>query len=70
MLKTGYVKSDQEYKYIDDYFKNTSLSLTRINLVSEKTGFNANLWRSFSTRFLSSYKYAQNGLLYSMTINT
>jgi hypothetical protein len=21
MLKTGYVKSDQEYKYIDDYFK-------------------------------------------------
>jgi hypothetical protein len=36
MLKTGYVKSDQNTNTSMTTLKNTSLSLTRINLVSEK----------------------------------
>jgi hypothetical protein len=36
MLKTGYVKSDQEYKYIDDYFKKHIAKFDENKLVSEK----------------------------------
>ncbi|RTY69737.1 hypothetical protein EKM05_02200 [Flavobacterium sp. GSP27] len=61
MLKTGYVKSDEEYTYIDDYFNK---HISRFD--EKKFGFrekywfyNANLWRSFLVQdFLSCYKYA------------
>ena len=61
MLKTGYVKSDEEYKYIDDYFtKHISKFDDKKFGFREKYWFyNANLWRSFLVQdFLSCYKYA------------
>lgn len=61
MLKTGYVKNDQEYKYIDDYFiKHTSqLDENKFGFRERYWFYNANLWRSFLVQdFLASYKYA------------
>ena len=61
MLKTGYVKSDEEYKYIDDYFtKHISKFDDKKFGFREKYWFyNSNLWRSFLVQdFLSCYKYA------------
>ena len=61
MLKTGYVKSDEEYKYIDDYFtKHISKFDDKKFGFREKYWFyNVNLWRSFLVQdFLSCYKYA------------
>jgi len=61
MLKTGYVKSDEEYKYIDDYFvKHTAhLNQSKFGFREKYWFYNANLWRSFLVQdFLSCYKYA------------
>ena len=61
MLKTGYVKSDAEYKYIDDYFKKhiSKLDEGKFGFREKYWFYNANLWRSFLVQdFLASYKYA------------
>jgi len=61
MLKTGYVKSDEEYKYIDDYFtKHTKrLDENKFGFREKYWFYNANLWHSFLVQdFLLSYKYA------------
>jgi len=61
MLKTGYVKSDEEYKYIDDYFvKHISrLDQSKFGFREKYWFYNANLWRSFLVQdFLSCYKFA------------
>src|SRR3970040_742018 len=60
-LKTGYVKSDEEYKYIDDYFNKHISKLDKNKFGFRETYwfYNANLWRSFLVQdFLGSYKYA------------
>ncbi len=61
MLKTGYVRNDDEYKEVTNYFNSR---LPKFNI--DKLGFrekfwlyNAHLWYSFLTQdFLSCYKYA------------
>ena len=61
MLKTGYVKSDEEYKYIDDYFNKhiSKLDENKFGFREKYWFYNANLWRSFLVQdFLASYKYA------------
>lgn len=61
MLKTGYVKSDEEYKYIDDYFNKhiAKLDESKFGFREKYWFYNANLWRSFLVQdFLASYKYA------------
>ena len=61
MLKTGYVKTDEEYKYIDDYFNKhiAKFDETKFGFREKYWFYNANLWRSFLVQdFLSSYKYA------------
>ncbi|TDD74888.1 hypothetical protein [Flavobacterium caseinilyticum] len=61
MLKTGYVKSDEEYKYIDDYFKKhiSKLDEKKFGFREKYWFYNANLWRSFLVQdFLSCYKYS------------
>ncbi|MBL0737901.1 hypothetical protein JI750_13430 [Flavobacterium sp. GN10] len=61
MLKTGYVKNDQEYKYIDDYFNRhiSKLDESKFGFREKYWFYNANLWRSFLVQdFLASYKYA------------
>jgi hypothetical protein len=61
MLKTGFVKSDEEYKYIDDYFNKhiAHLDQSKFEFREKYWFYNANLWRSFLVQdFLSCYKYA------------
>jgi hypothetical protein len=61
MLKTGYVKSDEEYKQIDDYFKKhiAKFDEDKFGFREKYWFYNANLWRSFLVQdFVSSYKYA------------
>jgi hypothetical protein len=61
MLKTGYVKSDEEYKYIDDYFVKhiAHFDPSKFGFREKYWFYNANLWRSFLVQdFLSCYKYA------------
>ena len=61
MLKTGYVKSDEEYRYIDNYFNKhiAKFDETKFGFREKYWFYNANLWRSFLVQdFLSSYKYA------------
>ncbi|OAB29547.1 hypothetical protein SAMN05444395_106184 [Flavobacterium fryxellicola] len=61
MLKTGYVKSDEEYTYIDDYFKKhlSKFDDKKFGFREKYWFYNANLWRSFLVQdFLSCYKYA------------
>jgi len=61
MLKTGYVKSDAEYKYIDDYFVKhvARLDQSKFGFREKYWFYNANLWRSFLVQdFLSCYKFA------------
>jgi hypothetical protein len=61
MLKTGYVKSDEEYKYIDDYFNKhiSKFDEKKFGFREKYWFYNANLWRSFLVQdFLASYKYA------------
>ena len=61
MLKTGYVKSDEEYKYIDDYFNKhiSKLDESKFGFREKYWFYNANLWRSFLVQdFLASYKFA------------
>ncbi|MWB93931.1 hypothetical protein GON26_06125 [Flavobacterium sp. GA093] len=61
MLKTGYVKNDEEYKYIDDYFNKhiSKLDESKFGFREKYWFYNANLWRSFLVQdFLASYKYA------------
>ncbi|HEU4791851.1 MAG TPA: hypothetical protein VFS71_19360, partial [Flavobacterium sp.] len=61
MLKTGFVKSDEEYKYIDDYFNKhiARLDQSKFEFREKYWFYNANLWRSFLVQdFLSCYKYA------------
>jgi hypothetical protein len=61
MLKTGYVKSDEEYKYIDDYFNRhiAKLDESKFGFREKYWFYNANLWRSFLVQdFLASYKFA------------
>lgn len=61
MLKTGYVKSDEEYKYIDDYFHKhiPKYDEDKFGFREKYWFYNANLWRSFLVQdFLSCYKYA------------
>ena len=61
MLKTGYVKSDAEYKYIDDYFVKHigRLDQSKFGFREKYWFYNANLWRSFLVQdFLSCYKFA------------
>lgn len=61
MLKTGYVKSDTEYKYIDDYFNKhiSKLDENKFGFREKYWFYNANLWRSFLVQdFLASYKFA------------
>lgn len=61
MLKTGYVKSDEEYKYIDDYFKKhiTKLDEKKFGFREKYWYYNAKLWRSFLVQdFVACYKYS------------
>ncbi|WP_264564063.1 hypothetical protein [Flavobacterium sp. N3904] len=61
MLKTGFVKSDEEYKYIDDYFVKhiAHFDQSKFGFREKYWFYNANLWRSFLVQdFLSCYKYA------------
>jgi hypothetical protein len=61
MLKTGFVKSDEEYKYIDDYFNKhiAHLDQSKFEFREKYWFYNAKLWRSFLVQdFLSCYKYA------------
>ena len=61
MLKTGYVKSDEEYKYIDNYFNKhiSKFDEKKFGFREKYWFYNANLWRSFFVQdFLASYKYA------------
>jgi hypothetical protein len=61
MLKTGYVKSDEEYKYIDDYFNRhvAKLDESKFGFREKYWFYNASLWRSFLVQdFLASYKFA------------
>ena len=61
MLKTGYVKSDEEYKYIDDYFHKhiSKFDEKKFGFREKYWFYNANLWRSFLVQdFLSCYKYS------------
>ncbi|PBI90295.1 hypothetical protein BSF41_19670 [Flavobacterium sp. ACN2] len=61
MLKTGYVKSDEEYKYIDNYFNRhiAKLDESKFGFREKYWFYNANLWRSFLVQdFLASYKFA------------
>ena len=61
MLKTGYVKSDEEYTYIDDYFNKhiSKFDEKKFGFREKYWFYNANLWRSFLVQdFLSCYKYA------------
>ena len=61
MLKTGYVKSDEEYQYIDDYFNKhiSKLDENKFGFREKYWFYNANLWRSFLVQdFLASYKFA------------
>lgn len=61
MLKTGYVKNDEEYKYIDDYFNKhiAKLDESKFGFREKYWFYNANLWRSFLVQdFLASYKFA------------
>lgn len=61
MLKSGYVKNDEEYQYINDYFvKHISrLDKTKFGFREKYWYYNANLWHSFLVQdFLASYKYA------------
>lgn len=61
MLKTGYVKSDEEYKYIDDYFNKhiSKFDEKKFGFREKYWFYNANLWRSFLVQdFLSCYKYS------------
>jgi hypothetical protein len=61
MLKTGYVKSDTEYTYIDDYFTKhiSKFDEKKFGFREKYWFYNANLWRSFLVQdFLSCYKYS------------
>ena len=61
MLKTGYVKSDEEYHQIDDYFNKhiAKFDEDKFGFREKYWYFNANLWRSFLVQdFLSCYKFA------------
>lgn len=61
MLKTGYVKSDEEHKQMDDYFNRhiSGLDETKFGFREKYWYYNANLWRSFLVQdFLSCYKYS------------
>ncbi|MGL2986062.1 hypothetical protein ACSVH5_00555 [Flavobacterium sp. RSSA_27] len=61
MLKSGYVKSDDEYRYIDDYFTRhiSKIDQKKFGFREKYWFYNANLWRSFLVQdFLGSYKYA------------
>ncbi|MCL6462855.1 hypothetical protein SAMN05444372_105162 [Flavobacterium micromati] len=61
MLKTGYVKSDEEHQYIDNYFNKhiAKLDEKKFGFREKYWFYNANLWRSFLVQdFLGSYKYA------------
>ena len=61
MLKTGYVKSDEEYQYIDDYFNKhiSKFDEKKFGFREKYWFYNANLWRSFLVQdFLSCYKYS------------
>ncbi|KAF2330778.1 MAG: hypothetical protein REI96_17190 [Flavobacterium nitrogenifigens] len=61
MLKTGYVKNDEEYRYIDDYFNKhiSKLDESKFGFREKYWFYNANLWRSFLVQdFLASYKFA------------
>ncbi len=61
MLKTGYVKSDEEYQQIDDYFNKhiAKFDENKFGFREKYWYYNANLWRSFLVQdFLSCYKFA------------
>jgi hypothetical protein len=61
MLKTGYVKSDEEHQYIDIYFNKhiAKFDEEKFGFREKYWYFNANLWRSFLVQdFLSCYKFA------------
>ena len=61
MLKTGYVKSDDEYKQIDSYFNKhiSKFDESKFGFREKYWFYNANLWHSFLVQdFLASYKYA------------
>ena len=61
MLKTGFVKTDAEYTYIDDYFRKhiSKFDQSKFGFREKYWFYNANLWRSFLVQdFLSCYKYA------------
>ena len=61
MLKTGYVKSDDELQYIDNYFNKhiAKFDENKFGFREKYWFYNANLWRSFLVQdFLSCYKYA------------
>ena len=61
MLKTGYVKSDVEKKYITDYFDGHMpiYDYDKLNFREKLWLYKAHLWYSFLIQdFLSCYKYA------------
>ncbi|AWG22297.1 hypothetical protein FFWV33_12590 [Flavobacterium faecale] len=61
MLKTGYVKNDEEYQYIDEYFNKhiAKLDENKFGFREKYWFYNANLWRSFLVQdFVASYKFA------------
>jgi hypothetical protein len=61
MLKTGFVKSDIEFNYIDDYFQKhiSKFDKSKFGFREKYWYYNAYLWRSFLVQdFLSCYKYS------------
>ena len=61
MLKTGYVKSDEEHQQIDNYFNKhiAKFDENKFGFREKYWYYNANLWRSFLVQdFLSCYKFA------------
>lgn len=61
MLKTGYVKSDEEYHQIDNYFNKhiAKFDEDKFGFREKYWYYNANLWRSFLVQdFLSCYKFS------------
>jgi hypothetical protein len=66
MLKMGYVKSDDEYQQIDNYFNKhiAKYDEKKFGFREKYWFYNANLWRSFLVHdFLSCYKYAHKWVI-------
>ena len=66
LLKTGYVRNDEELKSVNAYFKSRlpTYDLKYLGFREKLWLYKANLWHSFLTQdFLHSYKYANKWIL-------